>query len=224
MVYSYGCVKDTKGPSYPGEELRTYRTEYVIDLGPENLWKPLRKGHKCNINRCRKAKVEFRQCSDREAHRVHTQLRENSFQRRRERGEIITAELNIDHEVAFLESGSAEIYQAHREGRVLSSYLVLLAKEGVFAYTGGSHPDGIDLGCAHFLVYSLMKHFQGQSIKVFSLGGVDQWNKGLEEYKLGFRAKVVKVENTEFYFGSKFKRFIGTTGRTLLNRLKSRSS
>jgi hypothetical protein len=220
VLYTFGCRQDTKIPELPGEESRSPRFEYIVDLKPENLWSTLRKGHKYNINKSKKNGLEFRVSKDPAFIDFHNNLMTEVYERRSGRGEKLVVENSSREEKLLLSSGKAEFYQVWQDDTLHSSYLTVRSEKGAYLLTAGNSKEGIQYGASTLAVFAAMEHLKSGGIESFHLGGADQWNEGLINFKLGFRANVIELENAQFYFGSKFKRKIGTLGRKIGRRLK----
>jgi RimJ/RimL family protein N-acetyltransferase len=193
-------------PALPNELRRTTRHEFILDLQKPCLWSELSSNHKRNITAARKAGVQLRQTSSQEACRQHRLLMMESLGRRKERGEIVPENISIGGLMAPLEQRAGQLFQSVRDGRVLSSILVLTADRGAYYQSAGTSPEGMASGASQFTVYEMAEVLRDRGMEVLNLGGADAAASGLERFKLGFGSTKVGLECAEFYFGSKLRR------------------
>ena len=165
---------------------RIDRTEYLIDLHQDDLWRPLRKGHRWSINRARKAGLVLR-CSTSEDHcQDHCRMVDASMRRRGARCETARGSMLFNQTNIFLSSGAGALFQAIRDGIVFSSALVLLSSRGGYYQSTGTNPEGMEQGASTFLVFEIAKNLQERELDIFNLGGVSGVNPGLQDFKAGF--------------------------------------
>lgn len=203
-----------------GEISRRTRYEYVIDLTNPELWQDLSSNHKRNIRRATKEGIKLRCAKDFEACQNHMRLIDLSMGRRRDRGEVVSNESKAEDYFAFIQNELGEIYQAMFDDTVLSSILILRSQMGAYYQSAGTSPDGMKRGASQFLIHEVANTLKSQSLSVFNLGGVDQFDEGLQRFKEGFGAKKVELESGKFYLGSKVKKKIGTAFDTLRHNPK----
>ena len=189
-------------PPIHGMGSRMQRWEYAIDLGKELSLKKMRKGHAYEIRRGRKAGLVLRRSSDPRDCDSHLELLQASIERRNRRGERLTNidRAQLDSYGALLESGAAELFQAVKDNRAVSSNIILLAPSGGYNHTQGTNAEGNRCGAAHFLLYEIATLLSGEGRTKFNLGGTDQVGTGLERFKTGFSRETVRVELAAFRF------------------------
>ncbi len=176
-INSFASRPGGNDPPLHGLAFRKQRWEYVIDLGENLPRKKMRKGHAYEIRRGNKAGLVLRRSSDpRECDR-DLELLEASIERRNRRGEQLT---NIDRVQsvsysAMLESGAAELFQAVKDDRVVSSNIILLAPSGGYNHTQGTNTEGNKCGAAHFLLHEIATALSGEGRTKFNLGARIRW-------------------------------------------------
>jgi hypothetical protein len=193
-----------------GEIRRTTRYEYVLDLQTSDLWSRLHKNHRWMIHRAQKAGMQLRRTREPEACEEHARVIAASMERRHDRGEEVPTETAIASYVAFTRCAAGELFQALLDGKVISSALVLLAGDSVYAHSSGTSVEGRDCGASHFLWFEIAKAAQQESRRSFNLGGTDQPNSGLARFKTHFGARRVDLESAEFFLGSPLRKKLGT--------------
>jgi hypothetical protein len=181
-------------PPLPGEQWRRRRVEHVLSLAGQDLWGRLSGDQKRHIKRARKAGVELRSVTDPAACVEHARLMALSMRRRMERGEALSDDIRPAAYEPYLRCGAGELFQAVRDGTVLSSGLVLHARRGAYYDSSGTSPEGMTCGAAAFRVYESAKVLQERSLEVLNLGGVTPDNPGLYQFKVGLGAAQVPLE------------------------------
>jgi hypothetical protein len=192
-------------PVLPGEIWRKRRNEHVIFLDGADLWKNLRKDHITNIRRAHRAGLKLHRSRDTEACIEHCKVISASIERRRARGESIAEDTDPSRYMLFLENGAGLLFQAVAGGKVMSSDLILLAAKGGYGHSIGTNAEGMRCGASHFLEYEIAAALQAEGMEVFNLGGTDQSNPGLENFKAGFGAGRIELESAQFYLGTKLQ-------------------
>jgi len=196
-VNTYASI-EASIPASPKPIRRTDRVEYVIELGPSDLWRPIRSSHRQRINRARKTGVQLRRSTSEEDCRIHCQLMVESMRRRERRGEKVSTRTSVEDFLVYLRAGSGTLFQAVLDGRVLSSALVLSSDRGAYDHTSGTCPEGMACGASQFLIFEIARHLQEQAFNVFNLGGVSEVNPGLHEFKAGFGSARRPLAAVEF--------------------------
>ena len=216
VIGSYGvdrCVI----PARRSETARTPRTEYVLDLADDrNLEKALSSNHRRNIKRAARRGIVFAVSSDIEACRQHAALQGASMERRSARGESVPQTFSTRMSEAATRSGLGKIYQALLDGRVVSSMLILHARDGAYYHTAGTSREGMESGASQALVHEISRILQRESISRFCLGGAGEENPGLVRFKLGFGAKPVALDSAAFFLGNPLRKRVISTLRKLL--------
>jgi len=196
--------RETPIPSLARENWRKRRCEYFLACQHPDLWKQIRKGHWYSVKKGRKAGLVLRHGTDAEACQEHARLVGDSMTRRVERGETVAWRRDVGPLLDITRAGAGEVFQAVLDGKVVSSNLILLAEKGAYNHSQGANREGLDCGAPHFLLYETVNHLAARSIEIFNLGGTDQLNSGLEQFKSGFGATTsrVELEAAEFFVGS----------------------
>ena len=199
----------TNIPQTPGETSRRKRCEFVIDLQNVDLWRQLRPSHRWRINRSRKAGVKASKTSGLQAWQCHLEAVRASIDRRRGRGERFAEIKNVQWLEGVMESGQGELYQAELGNEVVSSALVVKAKRGAYYFWAGTSATGMAVGASHLLIHEIANQLQTQAVDILNLGGTDLQNKGLIEFKRGFGAREILLEDVDLYLGSRTRRLLG---------------
>ena len=207
-------------PSVNGEANRRERSEFLIELQKPNLQGKLSKNHARNIKRGRKAGIHVQRANDPKACQAHAELIAESMTRRGNRGERVPENLPADAFGAYTDSGAGELFQAFLDETVLSSVLVLFAEKGAYYHSAGNNPEGMAFGASHFLIQEIANVLRDQSFQVFNLGGSDHSNPGLSRFKAGFGARVVDLEEAEFFLCSRIRLKVIKTFQRLYSRFK----
>ncbi len=185
-------------PQLPGEVTRRQRQEYVLDLQHENPLSGASSQHRRNISRAVKAGLSIRRSREASACAQHLELMNASLERRAQRGEEVETDLQGARPGALLASNAGELFQAVDGDRVLSSMLVLRAKQGAYYESAGTSPDGMKMGASPFLVSSVAHVLKQEGCRVFNLGGATPDNPGLLRFKAGFGTREVALEAATF--------------------------
>jgi Acetyltransferase (GNAT) domain len=191
-LYTFGS-RSLRIPRLPREIQRRMRTEFVLDLTvPASEWK-VGETHRRHIRRAQKGAVTVRRVRA-EGLRDHQAMCGHSMSRRRERGEDVPpAEDNPEFPSVVL-NGAGELFQAVRDGVVLSSMLVIRSRTGAYYHSAGTNEAGMQIGASHFLVHSVARALQEEGIRVFNLGGAERKSEGLYAFKSRFGGTPVETE------------------------------
>ena len=185
---------------------RRDRCEYVIDLlefTPERMSKDVRRNIK-------KAKgLTITRSVDEAACREHLRLIDLSNERRRGRGEAIDDGAALPQLMALLECGSGELFQATRDGTILSSALVLRSTGGAYYQTSGTSPEGMDTSASHFLISGIAGLLKEEGLRSFNLGGAPD-ESSLAKFKTGFGAAAVPLTALSLNVGPAWRRKVTT--------------
>ena len=192
-------------PSENGEASRRKRSEFLLELQKPDLRGKISKNHARNIKRGLKAGLHVLRAKDRRACQAHSELIAASMTRRGNRGEKVSEMVPEGTFRAYTRSGAGELFQAFLGETVLSSVLVLLAEKGAYYHSAGNTPEGMALGASHFLIQEIANVLRDQSFQVFNLGGSDHSNPGLSRFKAGFGARVVDLEEADFFLCSRIR-------------------
>ena len=232
-VNSYGSVSSAI-PSLPGEFRRRKRWEFVVDLRESDLWKKIHDNHRRRIKKALKLGIELQVSVDAADTQHHASVIAASMQRRTERGEYVPTVQETKEFRIFLETGAGKLFQARYDGKVLSSAMVLISNKGGYLQSGGTSPEGMELGASHFLQHEIMKVLQNEKKEIYNLGGTDEPDSGLAMFKVRFGASPVALEAVEALVGTSMRAAVGhlarrmqahsTTAGQIASRLKSRLS
>ena len=212
----------TQIPSLNGETNRRERSEFLLELQKPELQGKLSKNHARNIKRGRKAGIYVQRTSDQKACQAHAKLIAKSMIRRGDRGERVPENEPADAFWAYTHSGAGVLFQAFLDETVLSSVLVLFAEKGAYYHSAGNNPEGMAFGASHFLIQEIANVLRDQSFQVFNLGGSDHSNPGLSRFKAGFGARVVDLEEADFFLCSRIRLKVIKTFHRLYDRIKIR--
>lgn len=209
VLGTYASPHGTDPPLFGRRCTRRNRCEFVLDLS-NDLAGMLRTNHRRNVKKGQKAGLAVRRTRSHEAAIVHQKLISQSMDRRRSRGEKIPLGDQSSGIAAFLESGAGELFQAIREGTVLSSVLVLRAEKGGYYQSAGTSPDGMAVGASHFLIHNIAVELKADGASMLNLGGADE-NSTLARFKEGFGASSVPLVSASCYVGPSWRYNIGRT-------------
>jgi len=173
-------------PIVHSAEKRVSRSEYLLNLEDPRLFTSMRKGHKHNLSKARKAGLQLIRRVDTEAVDIHAQLMADSMLRRKHRGEEVTTDIDLTSLFSMVKTGSGELFQAVLDDMVVSSNLILLSSKAGYNQSQGSSLAGTECGAAHFLIHETGLALREEGKRVFNLGGTQQHNDGLDRFKTGF--------------------------------------
>lgn len=183
------------------------RSEFVLDLSGD-LAAMLNSNHRRNFRKAQKAGLTVRRTRSAEAADVHRALMNESIERRRARGENLPpSELSLRN-LAFLDSGAGELFQALHGTTAVSSVLVLSAPKGSYYQSAGTSSEGMAIGASHFLIHSIAQQLRAEGAQIFNLGGADE-TSSLERFKEGFGASRVRLPSASCYVGPSWRLAIG---------------
>jgi lipid II:glycine glycyltransferase (peptidoglycan interpeptide bridge formation enzyme) len=214
---TFGAPADVVLPRLPGETSRLGRREFLLDLKTADLWPGLSSNHKRRVKAAEKAGVSVRAAEGTAAIREHARLIEETFSRRKDRGEEVPEPIDPAPLEALTASGAGRVYQACLADSILSSILVLRSEAAGYYQTAGNSPEGLSAGASHLLVYRVAQILQSESAELFNLGGVSEHNPGLVRFKESFGAKAAELETAEFDVGPAWKKAV-TSMASLVRR------
>lgn len=217
---TFGSPPGCAIPRFPGESARIPRREFLLDLKASDLWQGLADNHKRRVKVAEKAGVSIHAARPAGV-REHVTLMEQTFERRKQRGESVPEQIDPSPLEAYIASGAGRIYQAWLGDRLLSSILILLAPSAGYYQSAGNSPEGLSMGASHLLVYRVAQMLKSESIEIFNLGGVSEQNPGLVRFKESFGAQPVELEAAEFDVGPSWKKVVNSMA-TLFRRGSSR--
>ena len=192
---------------------RRSRTEWVLGLDAEPA-AGLGSNHRRNAARGAKAGLRLTRSADPARGRAHAAVGAASVARRRRRGES-SEEVGAMESARLLAAGAAELFQAERDGAVLSSLLVLRAPSGAYYHSAGTTPGGMACGASHWLVLEAATCLRAEGLAAFNLGGAGAGQDGLRRFKAGFGAEAVELDSATLRLGSGVWRLGAAVGRYL---------
>ena len=157
-------------PPIGAEAGRRKREEYVIDLSEKPLLQNLAKNHRRNVRKAERAGLIIRATTEIDAARQHALLVGDSADRRRDRGEDTSGQLEGNDFSQLLNSGVACIYQAVDGRKAVSSVLLLMAEKGVYYHSAGTSPEGMAQGASPFLIFNIAGELHSKGFEIFNLG------------------------------------------------------
>ena len=206
-------------PLLPGEIARNSSFEYVLQLEDAGWERNVARNHRQSIALAGREGLQLRRIQTADACRDHVRLMCATIDRRRRRGE--NTPTDVEEELPWLETmleeRVGELFQAVREGEVLSSAMIMRASEGAYNQSAGTSPAGMLCGASHFLISRTAAALRQESAKLFNLGGAEP-NSGLARFKERFGATAVPREDAEFSVGSRLRGKL-SAGIRLLRRV-----
>jgi hypothetical protein len=160
----------------------------------------LSSNHKRNIAKATKAGIQVMHLDEHDSLRAHFELTGLSLDRREKRGESTVLRASRANVMELLASGAGRLFQAGKEGRVLSSKLVYVLSEYGFYYDGGTSPEGMTLGVSHYLMSEIMATLRSEGIRSLNMGLAAESTGGLWRYKEGFGAERFMTERAMYDF------------------------
>jgi ribosomal protein S18 acetylase RimI-like enzyme len=204
---TFGSSPGVEIPSLGVQCSRRSRCEFILHLAGYAATQ-LSSNHKRNVQKAQKAGMTVKWGRSVEAAQTHHALMNQSFERRRLRGEHVGSIGPREQHLAFLKCGAGELCQAILDGSVLSSILVLRAPQGAYYQSAGTSPEGMSKGAAQFLIHSVASQLSDIGLEVFNLGGAEE-ESGLARFKEGFGAWKVHLPAASCYVGSSWRRWLG---------------
>lgn len=210
-VETFGSAA-TEIPDLFGHGERRQRTEFLLELdrAPKLT---LSTNHRRRYARAQKMNVSVRRSTDADALRQHHSLQKESFARRRQRGEDVPDVGESAFEKLLIGGGGGELFQAIREGRVLSSILLLRSDTAAYYHSAGTSEEGTDCGASQFLIAETANVLRQEGVRFFNLGGAEPANAGLYRFKDGFGARHITNDEVRFRVGSRWRAKLSTALR-----------
>ncbi len=203
VLGTFASSEGTDPPLFGLRGTRKSRCEFVLDLSGD-LAGMLSTNHRRNVRKAQKAGLEVRRTRSSEAAIIHKMLMNESMERRRSRGEKVPPNSPSPEVAAILESGAGELFQATRDGNVLSSLLVLRAEKGSYYQSAGTSPEGMEIGASQFLIHHIAGELKSAGAHKFNLGGADEGST-LGRFKEGFGAGRVHLSSTSCYIATNWR-------------------
>jgi GNAT acetyltransferase-like protein len=192
-------------PELPGEKERVERTEFTMPLPDAELLSRVSKSHRERISKARRKGLIVRRESSDAAIDAHVALHINSMDRRKSRGEDVSADFERAGSAALLASGAGELYQAMLGDHVASSLLILRSEKGAYSESSGNSKEGMGIGASHFLRYETAVTLQAAGTEIFYLGGARSTEEGLRAFKAGFGTVPIDTQSVSAYVGSAWR-------------------
>jgi len=132
-----------------------------------------------------------------------------SHDRRTNRGEALEASADIEAVYPYLESGAGELFQAKKDGVIVSSVLVLLSPLSGYSHSAGTSPEGMKVGASQFLNYKICEDLRNSGLRAYNLGGAPSATT-LEEFKMGFSPEIIQLTEATSYLGPVWRKKLTT--------------
>lgn len=178
----------------------TRRCEYVVELeaDADRQLRTFSQNHRRNIAKAEKNHLSFhlrrsQAAADRHAESVHSSAR-----RRGGAGGPISPAVR-ERFNRIVDSGAGEFIQVEKDGKVLTSLLVLSTKTRAYYHSGGSAPEGTRLGASHYAMWRTMCTLRKRGVESLNLGGTTaDDSEGLVRFKQGFHPTVIELSHMVF--------------------------
>ena len=195
-------------PPLGGRVSHRTRCEHVWRLSGKDLASDLSANHRRNVARARKAGVAVAVADGDGGLDHHMRLTDASLARREQRGEQVEAGGQSSTWKALLDARAGSLYQAHLGGEVLSSILVLKARDGAYYHSAGTSPEGMRLGASQLLVLEVATRLAAEGLSVFNLGGAEPASEGLHRFKTGFGTSAQELEAATYQVAGVVRRSV----------------
>ena len=203
-------------PRSEHETERIERTELYFDLTLPVTIENAARTHRQRIRQAQKQGLTLKLSKDEAAYNSHNALVAASMRRRSDRGENVQAAADNPELRAMAACDAGIFAQAVAGTEVLSSMFVVRSRLTGYDQTSGSRPDGMKIGAAHFLIYSVAVWLQAQGATEFNLGGVRPEEIGLRAFKEGFGIETRSMQSVILGAESAFVR----AARSLYHRTR----
>jgi len=205
-IGTFASSADVAIPDFDSHCMLRSRCEFVLDLDGD-FAAMLSTNHKRNVKKAQKAGLVVTRTRSIETAITHEALMSQSLSRRRSRGESVEGVDPSRDCMAFVESGAGELFQATRDGTVLSSVLTLHAPNCGYYQSAGTSAEGMAVGASHFLIHSIACQLRAGGAQIFNLGGADE-KSSLARFKEGFGALRVPLPSASIYIGPSWRRLV----------------
>lgn len=159
---------------------------YIVDLRRPESERPFSSLATKNLVRATKAGIEMMAPPAEQALAAHFRLKDASLNRRASRGESTELKSSEDTVANLLRSGHGRLYQAGKNGEVLSSQFVFTLNRRAYHYDGGTSPEGMKVNASHFLQAQVIRDLPATGVWALDLGIAASDKPGLIAYKEGF--------------------------------------
>lgn len=214
----------SEGATFPriGTEVaRRPRWEFVLDLAQELAPSSLASNHRRNVNRARKSGLIVVARRDPAAAASHAEATNASLSRRQKRGESVITSGDAGAIAALLQHGAAELFQATKDDRVLSSMLLLMSPRVAYYHSAGTTSEGMHLGASPYLITEVAARLRARGVAEFNLGGAEPENAGLYRFKSGFGPTIRALEAASFVCARPFQRMLRSFARDMMSKAAS---
>jgi hypothetical protein len=180
--------------------------EYRVDVTKEDLWGSLSKRHRGSIKKALKAGLRMREAIPEGAFREHSALVASSLGRHVARGERVGVRAREEeHYRKAVECGLGRLFQAEWNGRVVTSLLLIRSARGAQYHSGGTSPEGYEIGAGVFTMYEALQALRMEGIELINLArGLE--HPGLALYKSGFGATTFPVKDAQYFLGGRLRK------------------
>jgi hypothetical protein len=185
-------------PNFKNVVKRNSGFQYILDLDSNDLKCKDSRNHRRNINHAREAGFILHRKNDYESCLIHLKLRQDTMERRKNRGEDVNIPTNMEYYNALLESKAGELFQVTDGKNILSSGLVGKFRNCAYWHATGTSPEGMNMGAAHFLFNEVSKILKEEGISTFNWGATYPDNPGLMRFKAGFGARKEPLDIVTF--------------------------
>ena len=188
-------IEESVIPDREGELKRIRETNFVIDLASGDPLPSFSKNHRRNVRKAEQNGVAVISLPATPAVETHLALVQASLDRRTDRGETVILTSREQATRDLVARGAAALWQVGVEGRVLSSYLISRIGDAGFYLSGGTSPEGMQIGSSQFLMYTVIRELAETGCKTLCLGYPNE--PALARFKAGFGSRPVPVERVE---------------------------
>jgi len=199
-------------PTFKNEKSRHTVQVYSVDLAREI---EIGKRHRRNVGKARKRNVSMVISKDEAAIRAHVNLCRLSVDRRENRGEAIEGLITREAATSLVVNSGARLFQATLNGQILSSDLVVFVGPYAFYDSGGTSPEGMQIGSSYFLMASMIEHLKQDNMRILNLGVGAENRPGLSLFKSGFGADCFEFQTVEVDTASRVQRLARRLKRLL---------
>jgi hypothetical protein len=185
-------------PPLGRETKREARTEYRIDLRRPDPWDRLDAEHRRAIESCAAEGAGMERAIEPGAAEIHARI---IAERHPER-----AAPDAEGFARLLRRGAGEIFQAHLDGEIVSSVLVLKAAKAGYYHSAGTRPAARERGAAPFLIHRIAEALRRDGNTHLNLGGASDPQSWQARFKRGFGGDEVRLDSIHFELGGPARR------------------
>lgn len=182
---------------YPGEkEKRLENVVCDLALDPERLWMGFEHKVRKNVNKAKRSGVEIALDSTGERLDDFLRIYEHTLTRREARSDYYFGREFFERINSNL-AGHYLYLHAEYEGKIVSTELILLSKNSIYSFLGGTDEAYYQIRPNDLLKHEAILWAKQQGKTHFVLGGGYQPDDGIYKYKLGYAPQGI----TPFYVG-----------------------